>query len=195
VPPITKRYSIADLARLADVTVRTIRYYQTEGLLDAPGAPGPGPKYDDRYLARLRLIRRLQREHLPLAEIRRRLEGLPDEAIETLAEQPGEPEAAPPDSALDYVRRILEPRRGVAEARAPFARSLARRVSVAAPEPPLAASQPMPEPRTPERSQWERITLATDVELHVRRPLPRPLAKQVDRLVSIARDLLEEDPS
>jgi hypothetical protein len=46
-----------------------------------------------------------------------------------------------------------------------------------------------------ERSQWERIPLAPDIELHVRRPLPRPLAKQVDRLVSIARDLLEEDPS
>ena len=194
-PPITKRYSIADLARLADVTVRTIRYYQTEGLLDAPGAPGPGPKYDDRDFARLRLIRRLQREHLPLAEIRRRLEQLPAEAIEALAEQPGEPEAAPADSALDYIRHILEPRLGVADARAPFARSLARRVPVAAPEPPLAATQPTPEPHPPERSQWERITLATDVELHVRRPLPRPLAKQVDRLVSIARDLLEEDPS
>jgi DNA-binding transcriptional MerR regulator len=196
VPRITKRYSIADLARLADVTVRTIRYYQTEGLLDAPGTPGPGPKYDDRDLARLRLIRRLQREHLPLAEIRRRLEQLPDEAIETLMAQRAEPEVAPADSALDYIRRVLEPRRGVAEARAPFVRSLARRLSVAAPEPPLAAAPPTtPEPRLPERSQWERITLATDVELHVRRPLPRPLAKQVDRLVSIARDLLEEDPS
>ncbi len=50
-------------------------------------------------------------------------------------------------------------------------------------------------PTATERSQWERITLAPDIELHVRRPLPRPLAKQVDRLVSIARDLLEEDPS
>jgi DNA-binding transcriptional MerR regulator len=190
----TKRYSIADLAALAGVTVRTIRYYQTEGLLDAPGTPGPGPKYDDRDLARLCLIRRLQREHLPLAEIRRRLEQLPDEAIETLAAQPGEPEVAPADSALDYIRRVLEPRRGVAEARAPFARSLARRLSVAAPEPLLAAPPPTPEPRLPERSQWERITLASDVELHVRRPLPRPLAKQVDRLVSIARDLLAEDP-
>jgi hypothetical protein len=37
--------------------------------------------------------------------------------------------------------------------------------------------------------------LAPDVELHVRRPLTRPLNKQVDRLVTIARELLEEDPS
>jgi hypothetical protein len=44
-----------------------------------------------------------------------------------------------------------------------------------------------------ERSQWERVTLAPDVELHIRRPLPRSIAKRVDRLVEIARDLLEED--
>jgi hypothetical protein len=46
-----------------------------------------------------------------------------------------------------------------------------------------------------ERSQWERIVLATDVELHIRRPLGRTQNKRVDRLVTIARELLEEDPS
>jgi hypothetical protein len=44
-----------------------------------------------------------------------------------------------------------------------------------------------------QRSQWERITLAPDIELHVRRPLPRTTTKRVDRLVAIARDLFEED--
>ena len=46
-----------------------------------------------------------------------------------------------------------------------------------------------------DRSQWERIVLATDVELHIRRPLSRTQNKRVDRLVTIARELLEEDPS
>jgi hypothetical protein len=44
-----------------------------------------------------------------------------------------------------------------------------------------------------ERSQWERIVLESDVELHIRRPLVRAQNKQVDRLVTIARELLEED--
>jgi len=44
-----------------------------------------------------------------------------------------------------------------------------------------------------ERSQWERIALAPDIELHIRRPLSRAQNKQVDRLVTIARELLEED--
>jgi hypothetical protein len=46
-----------------------------------------------------------------------------------------------------------------------------------------------------ERSQWERISLGPDVELHIRRPLMRAQQKGVDRLVTIARELLEEDPS
>ncbi len=59
---------------------------------------------------------------------------------------------------------------------------------------PAATTEPTPTP-TPsiERSQWERIVLAPDVELHLRRPLSRSQNKQVDRLVTIARELLEED--
>ena len=54
----------------------TVRYYLAQGLLPAVGQTGPGSKYTDGHLARLRVIRRLQAEHLPLAEIRRRLETL-----------------------------------------------------------------------------------------------------------------------
>jgi hypothetical protein len=55
-------------------------------------------------------------------------------------------------------------------------------------EPPAA-----PEPPAPDRSHWERYTLAPDVELHVRRPLTRSQNRAVARLVEIARQLLEED--
>ena len=44
-----------------------------------------------------------------------------------------------------------------------------------------------------ERSQWERIALGADVELHIRRPLTRTQQKGIDRLVTIARELLEEE--
>ena len=33
-------YSLADLARLADVTPRTVRYYIAQGLLQSPEAAG-----------------------------------------------------------------------------------------------------------------------------------------------------------
>ena len=74
-------YSLSDLARLADVTPRTVRYYVALGLLPSPEAAGPATRYGEGHLARLRLIRRLQRDHLPLAEIRSRLERMSDEEI------------------------------------------------------------------------------------------------------------------
>ena len=75
-------YSLADLARLADVTTRTIRYYVAQGLLPSPEAAGPATRYGEGHLARLRLIKRLQRDHLPLAEIRSRLERMGDEEVQ-----------------------------------------------------------------------------------------------------------------
>jgi DNA-binding transcriptional MerR regulator len=193
------RYSLTELADLAGVTPRTVRYYMSQGLLPSPGASGPGAKYDDTHLGRLRLVRRLQREHLPLAEIRQRLAGLDDTAIATLAEAPAAV-ADPQDSALDYIRRVLgppqvQPNRHLAMKLQPLrAYSLAAEPVTDVPIPNTLSVEPAPG-RSFERSQWERIPLAPDIELHVRRPLPRPLAKQVDRLVSIAHDLLEEDPS
>jgi len=73
----------------------------------------------------------------------------------------------------------------------------------------LSESAPMFEPSAPapasdaepptttmlERSQWERIALGADVELHIRRPLTRTQQKGIDRLVTIARELLEEERS
>jgi DNA-binding transcriptional MerR regulator len=193
------RYSLTELADLAGVTPRTVRYYMSQGLLPSPGASGPGAKYDDTHLGRLRLVRRLQREHLPLAEIRQRLVGLDDTAIATLAEAPAAA-SDPQDSALDYIRRVLgppqgQPNRHLAMKQLPLrAYSMATDPVSDVPIPNTLSVEPAPG-RSFERSQWERIPLAPDIELHVRRPLPRPLAKQVDRLVSIARDLLEEDPS
>lgn len=183
-------YTLTDLADLAGVTPRTVRYYLSQGLLPAVRASGPGAKYDDSHLARLRLIRRLQAEHQPLAEIRRRLETLDDADIAAIAVEPAPP--PPSDSALDYIRRITRssaPSRGLylREAPPPFA-------AAEAPPAPEPAQPSTPSPRL-ERSQWERVDLAPDIELHIRRPLPRSTAKRVDRLIEIARDLLEEDQS
>ncbi len=210
------RYSLTELADLARVTPRTVRYYMAQGLVPSPGQSGPGAKYDDTHLGRLRVIRKLQREHLPLAEIRQRLAGLDDATIAGLAEESTDT-PDPGDSALDYIRRVLGSSRGgsnpvvaspvpgrLSTPPAPPARLMSVQALSAepieamrtvpafgAPHPPTPAPAQVPT----ERSQWERISLAPDIELHVRRPLPRPLAKRVDRLVSIARDLLEEDPT
>ena len=174
------RYTLTELADLAGVTGRTVRYYISQGLLAVDATPGPGPKYDDTHLARLRLIRRLQAEHLPLAEIRHRLEGLADDDVLALTREPTPPT---PDSALDYIRNLTQPAHRVSES-PPLMRSYASM------EPPAAAAALPP---IPQRSQWERIDLAPDIELHVRRPLSRATAKQLDRLITVARDLFAKE--
>lgn len=198
-PDVHPRYALTELADLAGVTPRTVRFYLSQGLLPSPGATGPGVKYGEEHLDRLRLIRRLQREHLPLAEIRSRLSGLDGDEVARavqLADEPGTEPVDPADTALDYVRRLLGPAGGQS---APSLKRMTMAAETRAPAYSTVpdASGPAPMAPTPslERSQWERIALAPDIELHVRRPLSRPQSRKVDRLVSIARELLEEDPS
>jgi len=170
-------FSLADLCELADVTPRTVRFYIAQGLLPPASGSGPSAGYEDTHLYRLRLIRRLQKEHLPLVEIRRRLDALSDLDVERLASQP----APAPDSAADYVARVLGTRGVSAELSTPH--SLA---SMAAPEPASTGTEPA-------RSQWERIVLTPEIELHVRRPLSRQQNRRVDRLLETARTILKEE--
>ncbi len=179
----TPQYDLTELCALTGVTPRTVRYYIQQGLLRSAAQPGPGVKYDDGHLARLRLIRRLQREHLPLAEIRRRLEALDDQAV---AEAVAQPDGSP-DAALDYVHGLL-----ARSGSPPLAR---RPVPPAPPATGSSATAAAPaRPTSGERSQWERIRLTRDVELHVRRPLSREDNRRVERLLQEARRVLEEVP-
>lgn len=195
-------YSLDQLAAAADVSPRTVRYYIQQGLLPAPEARGPGAHYGGEHLDRLRIIRRLQREHLPLAEIRRRMEGLSGEELRAMAGRSGSPPAA--SSALEYVRDLLS--EGDATVREPAASypplHRAPRASIAPYARDFATSlPPSPAPAPParkaaapvERSQWDRITLAPDVELHLRRPLSREQNRQVERLLEAARRIFQED--
>ncbi|NKY58503.1 MerR family transcriptional regulator [Nocardia flavorosea] len=49
-------YRVAELAEAAGVAVRTVRYYQDRGLLDAPRRQGRHAVYNEAHLERLRLI-------------------------------------------------------------------------------------------------------------------------------------------
>jgi DNA-binding transcriptional MerR regulator len=202
----TSSFTLADLSRLADVTARTVRYYVALGLLPSPGQAGPGARYPESALSRLRLIRELQRNHLPLAEIRARLAGLSDVEVAGLLAPPS---PAPPDTALDYIRGVLgaarraEPvpaTRLFSSVAAPApARSMAPGSAPAGPEGPQAmpgaarAGEPASEPAPPARSQWDRIALSPDIEIHIRRPLGRLEQRRVERLIAIARQVLKED--
>src|SRR5439155_7820073 len=76
--------------RVRDVPdLRTIRYYTTLGLIDRPAEMrGRTAYYGPRHLLQLAAIKRLQARGLSLAEVQRRLLGLPDPALAELARLP-----------------------------------------------------------------------------------------------------------
>ena len=68
--PPTADLSVDDLATAAGLTVRTVRYYQAEGLLPPPERVGRTARYGPAHLERLRLITDLQERGLRLHAIR-----------------------------------------------------------------------------------------------------------------------------
>ncbi len=86
---------ISELAEKAGVSVRTIRYYISEGLLPPPEAHGRYSAYDDEYLTRIELIKRLKNAYLPLKEIRRLVESLSKEEIESMLNKMSDSSSAP----------------------------------------------------------------------------------------------------
>jgi DNA-binding transcriptional MerR regulator len=179
--------TLAELADAAEVTPRTVRYYIAQGLLPRPVGTGSASAYTEAHLRYLKTIKAFQMQHLPLAEIRSRLEQEPP-----LEPGPGS-EVAASSSALDYLDRVLRP------ASPPAARQvglhLAPKAGCAVAVSASSASQhPSASGSSGVRSTWDRHLLVTDVEMHVRRPLPRDIQRKLDKLLDYARHLFEEVP-
>lgn len=63
---------IGELARQAGVDVQTVRYYEREGLLDAPARTPSGYRaYGPAHLERLNFVRHCRSLDMPLAEVKR----------------------------------------------------------------------------------------------------------------------------
>jgi DNA-binding transcriptional MerR regulator len=176
-----------DLKTLCDdigVSPRTVYFYIQQGLLPPADGAGRGARYSEVHRDRLRLIRQLQDQHLPLAEIRKQIQGLSQNELSELAERAEDSaEAWPPQqqSAADYIRTVLSGHETPDAARH----------SLAARTPPQTAPA-VGHASTGERSQWERIALAPEIELHVRRPLSRVMNRKLERLLELARALMKE---
>jgi Cd(II)/Pb(II)-responsive transcriptional regulator len=66
---------IGELAHKAGVDVQTVRYYEREGLLEAPARTGSGYRaYGPQHLERLNFVRHCRSLDMPLAEVRRLIE-------------------------------------------------------------------------------------------------------------------------
>jgi MerR family copper efflux transcriptional regulator len=67
-------YKIGELAALANVSKRTIDYYTNLGLLEAKRSPSNYRYYTEEVLSELTFIESCKSLHIPLEEIKRKLE-------------------------------------------------------------------------------------------------------------------------
>lgn len=124
--------------RVRDVPdARTIRWYQTTGLVDRPAAMrGRTALYGRRHLCQLVAIKRRQAEGLPLAVIQAELAGASDAELERIARVPVEPPVVPtsgsdvPVRSRFWAARPTTPRSAPASAPGSSSRSTATAVDV-----------------------------------------------------------------
>ena len=182
-------FDLKSLSAATGVAPRTVHFYVQQGLLPPPVGAGRAARYTAVHRDRLTLIRRLQDQHQPLAEIRKHLDRIPDAMLGRVASTP----SSRPTGAADYIRSVLA---AAAPPRARRPPTVARASPVAAPSmyPEAMALMDAGSAHVPDRSQWERLALHPDVELHVRRPGSRATNRKVEKLVEFARTIFREEP-
>ncbi|BCL26309.1 MerR family transcriptional regulator [Streptomyces aurantiacus] len=106
--------TVDELAAQAGVTVRTVRFYGTRGLLPPPViGPRRVGRYSQGHLSRLALIEELQHQGMTLAGIERYLQRLPDGlSAQDLAIHRAVVASWAPDAAEELSRAELERRAG-----------------------------------------------------------------------------------
>jgi DNA-binding transcriptional MerR regulator len=103
-------YRVEALAAKADVSVDTVRFYQSRGLLPAPRREGRVAWYGDDHVDRLARIRRLQARGLNLVTIKRLLDGELDAADEALVAAVATP---PEEDDVTFTIEELSERSGI----------------------------------------------------------------------------------
>jgi DNA-binding transcriptional MerR regulator len=179
--------TIEELAERAETSVRTIRFYIAEGLLPGPGARGKAASYSGEHLLRLRLIRRLAEQRVPLAEMRALLARLSPEEEQALLSEEEEramqrEQAAQAPSPKEYLATLLHQARA---ARQPAASAPVPAPATPAPLAPSAKLYPRPInalPRQPD-DVWQRWELAPGVELHVKVDAADKQRRLIERLL------------
>ena len=191
-----KRFLINELAKRARTTVRTIRYYTSEGLLPQPDSDGKFAYYDENYLRRLELILRMKEAYLPLKEIRQIMLSLSDDDVKQRLLEEGATikkeeskhnqstlKKSKDSDALDYISNLME-----TQTRYRSNEPQSRR-------PPQFVQSPGQNLQTPlpisaqDVESWQRIILAPGVEMHLRYPTDSETNNRIQHLISFAKKI------
>lgn len=194
--------SLDELCDLAGVTVRTVRYYISEGLLPPPRGHGTTAHYVREHLDRLTVIGLMKERFLPLKEIRRTLDQMSDREIAEAAapvkqshgaaiksirtpHRDGSPELAVRESVVSYA--MPPPTEFPQESSAAdyIAEVLEHRPSRAHP----ASHRPAPQPGS--ALAWRRLAISDDAELLIEEGAYQRRREQIESLVAWAQRILK----
>ena len=189
------RYLINELAKRANTTVRTIRYYTSEGLLPQPDTDSRFAYYDENHLRRLELILRMKEAYLPLKEIRQIMLSLSDEEVklrlmektqsvilEELDKDIPQFKKSKESDALNYISNLMETQtkfrsNQLQSRRPPQIRQMDDDLQI-------------PLPISPDDVEnWQRIILAPGVEMHLRYPTDSDTNNRIQQLISFAKKI------
>lgn len=139
---------------------RTIRFYLSEGLIDAPEERrGSASIFGYRDLLQLMVVKKLQAEHFPIRKIREIVAGRSEAELEELLAEDGSSKSSVRDP-MTYLRSLLP-----MEISPQFLGHVAMSSSrVPEPSEMLAMMAPLEN----EESTWRRVELQEGLELHIR---------------------------
>jgi DNA-binding transcriptional MerR regulator len=103
-------YPLADLCVLADMPVRTVRYYVQIGLVDKPAGETRAARYSARHLEQLLLVKKWTEAGVSLERIRELLQGK-DAPVPAKARAAGSIEVCSHLTVADGVEIVIEPGR------------------------------------------------------------------------------------
>ena len=184
------RFSIGELAKLINkalpesgITVRTIRYYVSEGLLPSPVKKGKYGYYGQSHLNRLKLISMWRDERKTLAEINDFMETMPEEeqkkTLKTIRERKPQIQNLRSSSisnlVVDPVSSVGIPSPGEDEVLDQLPASVAPSV-----------------PRSVGDDYWIRKELVEGVELHYKAGASEEMRIAINKIVASGRSALSE---
>ena len=201
---MNKEFTLEDLSTITGLTLRTLRFYMQEGILQGPDTHGKNARYSQKHLDQLEVIQRLKNLHVPLQEIRHLLNNITPQEITRLRKyqeklQPTlnedksiyamePPTYKPGSSALNYIRSLEKKWNNYQVLSEP-------NIDLSRNSPPAPASSAIPVNEQyllfDIQETWSRITIEDGIELNVRQPKEFEEQEKIVKLVEYARDLFE----
>lgn len=179
------KFTAEELAEAAGISLRTVRYYVQEEIIDPPFGRGPGRHFGDRHLLQIRRARLLQDSGFDLETIRDRaggklsLDGLHVAGLEGLAQ-------------LQKIWGLDVDKLDFKAAMAKLGELKGARAGAQSPATKSPAAKAPAKPPSAEPGDETRIPIIDGVDLTVRKDVAFPSPKALVQLAFAIRKAFEE---